>query len=110
MGFKSAPFKINIAVPIKPTTTPNICRFVEAILKIAKPNKIVFKGTKEFKTETTALSISVSAIAKKKAGINEPKTPEIISHFQSEVLMVLTVLKPIANRNKPVIIVLKAPN
>ncbi|GAA3595214.1 hypothetical protein GCM10022396_10410 [Flavivirga amylovorans] len=110
MGFKSAPFRIKIAVPINPTITPSIWRFVDVILKTAKPNKIVFKGTNEFKIETTALSISVSAIAKKKAGIKDPKTPVIIIHFQSGFLIVLMVLNPINKRKKPVIMILKAPN
>ena len=68
-------------VPIKPIMTPKTCRFVEAILKTAKPNNMVFSGTREFKMDATALSISVSAIAKKKAGKKEPKNPEMHNHF-----------------------------
>ena len=97
-------------VPTNPIITPISCLLVEVILKTAKPSKIAFKGTKEFKTETTALSISVSAIAKKKEGINEPKTPDIVSHFQSVGFIVFMVLKPIANKKSPVITILKAPN
>ena len=37
---------------------------------------MVFNGTNEFKIEATALSISVSAIANKKAGKNEAIKPE----------------------------------
>lgn len=70
-----------MAVPINPTITPIICRFVDTILKTAKPRIIVFKGTNEFKIEATALSISVSAIAKKKAGKKEPSKPDKRSHF-----------------------------
>lgn len=70
-----------MAVPTKPMMTPMTCRFVDAILKTAKPNRIVFRGTKEFNIEATALSISVSAIAKKNAGKNEPNRPEINNHF-----------------------------
>jgi len=97
----AAPFKIKIAVPIKPIITPKICLFVEVILKTAKPIKMVLSGTKEFKTDTTALSISVSAIAKKNAGIKEPKKPEIIIHFQSFFLIVFIVLYPTANKKAP---------
>ena len=61
-----------MAVPTKPTITPKIWRFVDAILNTAKPNRIVFKGTKEFSIEATALSISVSAIAKKKGWNKRP--------------------------------------
>ena len=57
--------------------TPKICRLVDAILNTANPNKMVLRGTNEFKIEATALSISVSAIAKKKAGKKVPKKPEI---------------------------------
>lgn len=97
-------------VPIKPTTTPNICLLVDAILKIEKPNKMVLSGTKEFNTETTALSICVSAMAKKNAGIKEPKTPEIASHFHWFGLIVRIDLIPNTNKNRPVIMTRKAPN
>ena len=52
--------------------TPNICRLVEAILKIANPINKVLKGVNEFNMEATELSISVSAMANKNAGKNEP--------------------------------------
>ncbi|GAA4242033.1 hypothetical protein GCM10022292_10800 [Winogradskyella damuponensis] len=90
--------------------TPETCRFVEVILNTANPNKIVFKGTKEFNIEATALSISVSAMAKKKAGIKEPKRPERRSHFHFDLGIVLSLLKPKVKRIRPVIIVLSAPN
>ena len=77
---------------------------------MAKPNKMVFNGVSEFKIEATALSISVSAKAKKKAGKKVPSKPEMITHFQSFLLMVLIDLKPATNRNNPVIMTLKAPN
>jgi len=82
---------------------------LEAILKTAKPSKIVFKGTKEFNTEATALSISVSAMAKKKAGKKDPKNPERKSHFHLFLVIVFRLLKPIARRISPVITVLNAP-
>ena len=50
---------------------------------------MVFKGTNEFKIEAIALSISVSAIAKKKAGKKEPNNPEMIIHFQCSFFLVL---------------------
>lgn len=74
--------RVKSAVPIKPIITPMVCRFVVVILNKAKPSKIVFKGVNEFKIEATALSISVSAMAKKNAKKNAPKNPEIINHFQ----------------------------
>ena len=54
---------------------------LEAILKIAAPIKTVFRGTNEFNIDVIALSISVSAIANRKAGKKEPKNPEMIIHF-----------------------------
>src|SRR5690606_3765479 len=80
-GFNSAPFKIRIAVPIKPIITPKTCLLVEATLKTAKPKRMVFKGTKEFKIDATALSIAVSAMANKNAGKKDPKNPESAIHF-----------------------------
>ena len=99
-----------MAVPVNPIITPNTWRLVDAILNIAKPNKIVFKGTSEFKIEVTALSISVSAIAKKNAGIKEPKSPESKSHFHFDFGIALSLLKPKTNKMIPVIIVHKAPS
>lgn len=81
-----------MAVPTKPIITPNICRLVEAILNTAKPNKIVLSGTKELSIEATALSISVSAIAKKKAGKKDPKNPDKISHFHLSLGIVFSLL------------------
>lgn len=101
---------MRMAVPIKPMMTPRICRFVDAILNIAKPNNIVFKGTKEFNIEATALSISVSAIAKKKAGIKDPSNPEINSHFHFVFGICLSLGNPTPRRMTPVIMVRSAPN
>lgn len=70
---------------MKPTITPIIWRLVEAILKMAKPNMMVLRGTNEFSIEATALSISVSAIAKKKAGKKEPRRPERSNHFHFDL-------------------------
>ena len=70
-----------MAVPINPIITPITWRLVEVILNTANPSKIVFKGTRELRIDVTALSISVSAIAKKKAGIKDPSRPDINNHF-----------------------------
>jgi hypothetical protein len=54
---------------------------VDVILKIARPIKIAFNGTKAFRIETTPLSTSVSAKANKKAGRKVPINPDKIIHF-----------------------------
>lgn len=90
--------------------TPKTCRLVDVILKTANPNKMVFKGVSEFKIEITALSISVPAMANKNAGKKEPKKPDIASHFHSFFEIEFSLLYPAANKNKPVMIVRKAPN
>jgi hypothetical protein len=57
------------------------------MLKTANPSIIVFNGTKEFNIDATALSISVSAIAKKKAGKKDPNSPDKRSHFHLDLGM-----------------------
>lgn len=66
-------------------------------------------GTIELSIDAMALSISVSAIAKRNAGRNDPKNPDRANHFQSDLEMVLSRLKPATKRKKPVTMVRKAP-
>ena len=47
----------------------------------------MFKGTIEFITDATALSISFSAKANKKAGKKLPKKADIVIHFHSTLLI-----------------------
>jgi uncharacterized phosphosugar-binding protein len=47
----------------------------------------VFKGTIEFIIEATALSISFSAKANKKAGKKLPKKADIVIHFHSNLVI-----------------------
>lgn len=82
------------AVPINPIITPITWRLVDAILNTAKPSKTVFNGTNEFIIEATALSISVSAKAKKKEGKKDPKNPEIASHFHSVAVIDFNLVNP----------------
>ena len=72
---------MSIEAPIKPSKTPKICVFVDAILKTANPIKIAFRGTNAFRILTTPLSTSVSANANKKLGKKVPKKPDKTTHF-----------------------------
>lgn len=105
-----APLVINKKVPAKPMTTPIICLREENILKAKKPNMIVFIGTIEFNIEAIALSISVSAYAKRKAGKKVPNNPEMAIHFKEVLDNFLKLLKPAENNIKPVIMIRKEPN
>lgn len=105
-----APFKINNSVPNNPIKTPKTCRFVDFNLKTKKPKTIVLSGTNEFNIEATALSISVSAKANKKAGKKVPKSPVKITHFQSLNAIDLTRLKAIMNKKNAVKIMRIAPS
>ncbi|MFT7071652.1 MAG: hypothetical protein ACJAX3_000625 [Patiriisocius sp.] len=67
-------------------------------------------GVVEFKMEATALSISVSAKAKRKAGIKVPRNAEIAIHFHSLFLIFLIELKPINNKKAAANNVRNAPN
>ena len=71
---------------------------------------MVFNGTNEFSMDATALSISVSAMANKKAGIKEPNIPVSAIHFHCFISISFTLLNPAINKNTAVIIVLNAPN
>src|SRR5680860_1850865 len=92
------PDTIKASVPIKPITTPKICRFVTMAPKAAIPTTVVSKGTTELKMEVTPLSISVCAKANKKGGKNELRSPAAMTHFQSLRLMVFRLRYP--NKNK----------
>jgi len=69
----------------------------------------VLRGVKEFKTELTALSISVCAMANKKGGIPEPNMPDKAIHLHCIHLMGISVLKPTINRKKVVKNIRNAP-
>ena len=70
---------------------------------------MVLRGTSEFKMEVMALSISVSAMANKNAGKNDPKKPEIAIHFHCGFLMFFRLLYPKANKITPVSTLRKLP-
>ena len=104
------PLSINKYVPIKPTITPIICFFDEAILNTIAPIITVLRGTNEFKTEATELSISVSAKAKRKAGKKLPRKAEIIIHFHSFLVITFKVFQAKAKIIIDEKIILKEPN
>ena len=58
------------------------------------PKTNASSGTLEFKIPTTALSISVSAKAKRNTGIPVPSNAEIPIHFHSNFFMVFKVFHP----------------
>jgi len=60
--------------------------------------------------DATALSISVSAKANKKAGKKVPRNPERIIHFIVVLESFLRLLKPAIKRMKPEMMILKDPN
>jgi uncharacterized phosphosugar-binding protein len=60
---------------------------VDRILNNTIPIITVFKGTIEFIIEATALSISFSAKANKKAGKKLPKKADIVIHFHSNLVI-----------------------
>jgi hypothetical protein len=64
----------------------------------------------EFKIDTTALSISVSAKANKKAGIKVPKNAEIVIHFHWSLLICFNFEKPTNSKNIAANKVRSAPN
>lgn len=97
-------------VPINPIITPIIWLLDENILNAIKPRIIVLIGTIEFRIDATALSISVSAKANKKAGKNVPKNPEIAIHFNVVLESSFNPLNPATNRINPEKIIRIDPN
>ena len=102
--------KISIEAPTKPIITPKTWVLDVAILKTASPIRTVFNGTKEFKTETTPLSTSVSANANRKEGKKVPINPVITIHFHWWVSIVFRDWNPIEKINKEDNTALKLPN
>ena len=66
-----------IAVIFGGQSTEHDVSIITALASVIKP----FELTNEFNIDATALSISVSAIANKKAGKKEPINPESPIHF-----------------------------
>jgi len=60
--------------------------------------------------DATALSISVSAKAKRYTGKKDPIKAEIEIHFHCDMVSLEMLLKPIRTRNKDANIILKEPN
>jgi len=70
---------------------------------------MVSKGTVAFNIEAIALSISVSANAKKYTGKKEPNKPEIVIHFHSFSFKADNLLNPTTIKNKAENKILKDP-
>lgn len=105
-----APWRIKSNVPNNPIKTPKTCRLVDFNLKTKKPKTIVFNGTREFKIEATALSISVSAKANRNDGKKVPNSPVKITHFQSLKAIDFTRLNATINKKTAVNIIRIAPS
>ena len=86
-------------VPASPTKTPITLFLVRIALKNQKPKTMVSKGTVAFNIEAMALSISVSAKAKKYTGKKEPNNPEMVIHFHSFSLKADNLLNPTIIKN-----------
>lgn len=96
-------------VPSRPIITPVILFWVTTARKKAAPTIKVNKGVVAFSMEAMALSISVSAKAKKYTGKNEPRNPEITIHFHCFPFSFIKLRKPTNIKNSAANMILKDP-
>ena len=96
-------------VPRRPMITPVILFCVTTARKNAAPTISVNNGVVAFNIEAMALSISVSAKAKKYTGKNDPRDPEITIHFHCFPFSFIKLRKPINIRNSAAKMILKDP-
>ena len=95
---------------MNPTITPKTWLLLKFKPKTITPKIKVFKGVKELRMALIELSIWVSAIEKRKAGIKVPNKEVIAIYFHFPWGIFGKVLKPIAKRKIAAKIIRNEPN